>query len=154
MSETTNTSTQRSESYPDAVSEHLATSHIIAIAGESSARVRQVAFVLMLFSAVMFTAEWNTSGASWSNQRYRRLTSLLLALRALPEADADRFIAQRTASGIKSRAELSEIVAELAGRRIDQLFVHVLGIGIKVDINDLWLVRGATYNLLYNGLLF
>jgi hypothetical protein len=142
------------ESYEEELGEHLSIVHYSDTFKTSSERVRTITFAVMLFSAVVFAAEWNTTGASWVNRRYRVLTEIRDAAVALPQAAADAFIRSRTAGRITSRDELSLIAEEYSRQRVERMFTEIPGLGIKFDVNDLGLFSGIGFVILMFSLLF
>jgi hypothetical protein len=103
----------------------------------------------MVFSVVMFVAEWNTTSDSWVPRRYERLKAMYSQMKT------DKDVDKATNHRISTLSELKNYIDKYQEARIERvLLVNIPGLGVTFDVNDLGDFCGIYYLLLMVLLIF
>jgi hypothetical protein len=129
----------------ESIAEHLELSHYISIFSTSAGRVRYVIFILVVFSIIVFVAQWNTTNSSWMMKRYEKLNCLYDTTTGEKETAFNERIYKETGKSFRTRRELGDFLREY-DKEIARVFVpEIPGLGTRFDVNDLGLFSGIAF---------
>jgi len=105
-------------------------------------RIQRIVTALLLLSAVVVIAEWNTSSAGWLARRHDAVRRLVAAITPLPEDIANAQARLLSGGRIESRAEARVLLAQLSDEVAKSRIVSIPLLGASVDVNDLGTIAG------------